>query len=105
MATRSSSSQPNLRYVDRPEVNETFDDTVGKVFFDGSVAQIDFLVSRWDEAKPPAPATGKALTACRLVLSAKGLIELIDRVDQLRGALEADGMLRRSDGAPGPLAS
>lgn len=97
MATRSSPAGGHLRYVNRPEVNETFADAVGKVFFDGTIAHIEFLVSRWDEARPPAPASGQAVTACRLVLSPKGLIDLIDRMDQLRGALEADGVLRRAD--------
>jgi len=97
MVTRSSTGRAKLRYVDRPEVNETFADSVGKVFFDGTVAQIELLVSRWDETKPPAAPTGRAVTACRLVLSANGLIDLIDRMDQLRSALESDGLLRRRD--------
>jgi hypothetical protein len=96
MAIRSSSARRNLRHVDRPEVNETFADAVGKVFFDGSVARIEFLVSRWKEAKEHDVAEGVAVTACRLVLSSSGLLELIDRMDQLRGALEADGRLRRT---------
>ena len=59
---------PTIRNVDRPEVAETFADSITSLIFDGQSLRIEFGVTRLDEVKANAPITGRRYTACRLVL-------------------------------------
>jgi hypothetical protein len=58
---------PTIRQVDRPDVAETFADSVTNLIFDGQSLRIEFGVTRLDEVKPNAPITGARYTAwcCR----------------------------------------
>ena len=49
----------SFRYVDRPELVETFVDSITGMFFDGQSLRIEFAVSRVDEIKPNTPITGR----------------------------------------------
>jgi hypothetical protein len=44
-----------IRYVDRPDVGETFADSITGLVFDGQTLRIEFSVTRVDEVKPDAP--------------------------------------------------
>ena len=44
----------NLVYVDRPEVPETFVDSLQRTVIDGVHARMEFVVNRLDDPKPPA---------------------------------------------------
>ena len=59
-----------IRYVDRPDISETFADSVSGLIFDGQSLRIEFAVTRLDEVKPNMPITGRRYPACRLVLAA-----------------------------------
>ncbi len=48
-----------IRYLDRPEIAETFADSVTGVVFDGQTLRIEFSVTRLDEIKPDTPITGR----------------------------------------------
>jgi hypothetical protein len=61
-------AQAQLTYVDQPEISETFADSLRGLTFDGMNLRLEFVVNRLDEPKPPNPPTGKALTACRLIV-------------------------------------
>ena len=54
-----------FRYVDRPEVAETFADSITGLIFDGQTLRIEFAVTRLDEVKTGAPITGRRYPACR----------------------------------------
>ena len=86
--------QPNLTYVDRPEISETFADSCARVSVEGFNAKLEFIVTRMDDPKPPAPLTGKALTTCRLVLPLPGVLDLHAKLTQIIGALQAQGALK-----------
>jgi hypothetical protein len=90
-------TQPNprfvLRYVDRPEISETFADSAEKMFFDGNTLRLEFTVTRFDDPKPPAAPTGRKCTACRLVLSQEGALDLINKMFTLRDQLIKRGIL------------
>jgi hypothetical protein len=53
--------QPILTYLDRPEVSETFADSLGKLTLEGFNAKLEFVVNRMDNPSPPNPPTGKAV--------------------------------------------
>jgi hypothetical protein len=94
---------PKFRYQDMPNLGETFADSIGSWSFDGSTLRMEFLVSRLDALKPGDPATGRAVPACRLVLTAAAAVELIRASGQITSALVQAGVLRQSDEAPAKL--
>jgi hypothetical protein len=84
----------SFRYVDRPELIETFADSITGMFFDGQSLRIEFAVSRVDEIKPNAPITGRRYPACRLVLPPAAAMELINRMQQIGAAMAKAGLLK-----------
>jgi len=93
----------SLRLVDRPEVAETFADSITGLTFDGQTLRIEFGITRLDEVKPNAPVTGRRYPACRIVLPPGAAIDLINRMQQIATALSQAGLVKpvaRPDDAP-----
>ena len=88
--------QVTLRYVDRPELAETFADSISHLSFDGQSLRIEFAVTRMDDAKPNTPLTGRRYPAARLVLPPGAAVELINRMQQIATALTQAGVLRQN---------
>ena len=104
-APASAGSPPNLqrqaatiRYVDRPDVDETFADSITGLVFDGQTLRIEFGVTRVDEVKPDAPITGRRYPTSRIVLSPGAAIELINRMQQIGAALTQAGVAKAAPG-------
>ena len=73
-------------YEDRPELLETFADTVHSSMFDGQTLRITFAVTRMEPSQTPGQTTGKRVPVCRLVLTAAGAAQLMNQVAQLNAA-------------------
>jgi hypothetical protein len=99
-ATPATSSAPRerqaatIRYLDRPEIAETFADSVTGVVFDGQTLRLEFAVTRLDEIKPETPITGRRYPTCRVVLPPTAAIDLINRMQQIAAALTQAGVTR-----------
>lgn len=78
---------PAIRYVDRPDMSETFVDSISALVFDGQTLRIEFGVTRFDEMKPNAQITGRRYPACRLVLPPAAAAELLARMQQTAAAI------------------
>jgi hypothetical protein len=89
-----------IRYVDQPECQETFADSINNVFFDGQTMRIEFGITRMDDLKQGQPLTGRRYPACRLVLPVSAAIELINKMQQTANALQQAGLLKPAAGAP-----
>jgi len=89
---------PTIRYVDRPDVGETFADSITGLVFDGQTLRIEFGVTRVDEVKPDAPITGRRYPTSRIVLSPGAAIELINRMQQIGAALTQAGVAKAAPG-------
>lgn len=87
------------KYVDLPDLSETFTDHIEKFFFDGQTLRIEFAVRRVEEAQPQKPPTGKRYPVCRLVLHQEAAIDLINKLQGLTAALEKQGVLKRQQPA------
>ena len=85
-----------IRLVDRPDLAETFVDSVSGLVFDGQTLRIDFAVTRLDEIKPNTPITGRRYPACRLVLPPAAAVDLINRMQQIGEALAQAGLATRN---------
>jgi hypothetical protein len=83
-----------FEYVDLPELKETFADSVQALSFDGHNLRIEFCVSRLDERKNGERPRGKRYPACRLVLSAQGTLDLIDRIKKINAALGREAVVK-----------
>jgi hypothetical protein len=90
----------SLRYVDRPELQETFADSVSSVYFDGQSLRIEFGVTRLDEVKNNSQISGRRYPAARLVLTPGAAADLINRIQQVASALTQAGILKPNQ-APG----
>jgi hypothetical protein len=90
--------RPQFRYQDVPNLPETFADSVGRWYFDGSTLRIEFLVSRLDEAKSSEARSGRKFPVCRLVLTATGAMELLTQAHRMTAALEKAGLIKKEPG-------
>jgi hypothetical protein len=83
--------KPKLRYQDRPEIGETFADSIRSCVFDGQLVRIEFTVARFDDPGALGILEGRQVPVCRLVLNRAALAGLIDRVGQLGAVLKKTG--------------
>jgi hypothetical protein len=84
----------NFEFVDLPQLAETFADSVQTLFFDGQNLRIVFCASRLEEQKGGGRPHGKRYPTCRLVLSAQGTLELINRIQKISAALAKEGVIK-----------
>jgi hypothetical protein len=95
VAAGQRGQQPaTIRYVDRPDMEETFADSVNGVIFDGQVLRMEFGITRFDEVKASAPLTGRRYPSCRLVLPPAAAVDLINRMQQIAAALTQAGVVK-----------
>jgi hypothetical protein len=100
MSQQQPPKPPQMTHVDRPEISETFADSLGRLTFDGIHLRLEFVVNRMDDPNPPAPPTGKALTACRVVIPLPGMIDMVGKLQAVMATLQAQGVLRHIQPPP-----
>ena len=91
---------PKIEYVDRPDLIETFVDTIHNVTFDGATVRAELAVTRFDEGTGAAPAVAKQYPACRLVLRPDAAVDLFVRLQRLIALMEQRGIVRREQPKP-----
>jgi hypothetical protein len=92
----SEKTGPQIRYVDRPDVSETFADSIRGLSFDGQTMRIEFCSVRIDPFNPTEAPTGRQYPVCRMVLTPNAGIELFNRLQQIVKALEKSGAVHRT---------
>jgi hypothetical protein len=86
--------------VDRPELNETFVDSLALSTFDGAAARLTFCVTRMQDPQPGRAAQFKRYPVCRMVLTPDAAVELFNRLNQMMGALQKLGLVKLEPGKP-----
>lgn len=86
--------------VDRPELNETFVDSLALSTFDGAAARLTFCVMRMQDPQGGKPAQFKKYPVCRMVLTPDAVVELFNRLNQMMGALQKLGLVKIEPGKP-----
>ena len=89
-----------IQFVDKPELSETFSDSIRGLSFDGQTMRIEFCTVRLDPPKNPETRTGRQYPVCRMVLTPSAGIDLYSRLQQIIQALEKSGALQRMPPAP-----
>jgi hypothetical protein len=85
-----------IRFVERPEVTETFADSSRAVSFDGQSMRFEFCVVRMDEPKTQEPPSGRQYPVCRLVLTPSAAVDLFNKLQQIMAALEQSGAIKKN---------
>jgi len=88
------------RFVDRPELSETFADSFQSITFDGQTLRIEFCTTRLDKPKLSEPPTGRKYPVCRLVLTPTAAIALFNKLQQVMSALEQSGAVQKQSVPP-----
>src|SRR3990170_3849271 len=86
-----------VRYIDQPNLAETFADSLNSLYFDGQTLRIEFGVTRFNQAKPNEAMTGRRFPACRLVLPPMVVADLIKRLHQIGSAIVQAGAAKQGD--------
>jgi hypothetical protein len=87
---------PVVNFKDRPDVAETFTDSIRGLIFDGQTMRIEFCTTRMDPPLPQQDPTASQYPVCRLVLPPNAAIDLYNRLQQILQALEKDGKITRN---------
>lgn len=93
-AQQRPAATATVRYIDRPELAEIFADSVTGTSYDGQTLRLEFAVTRLDDIKSGEAITGRRYPACRVVLSPAGVLDLINRIQQIATALTQAGTLK-----------
>jgi hypothetical protein len=93
-------SPDQIQDVDRPEVTETFADSLALSTFDGAATRLTFCVRRMQEPQPGKPPQFKKYPVCRMVLTPDATVELFNRLNQMMGALQKLGLVKLEPGKP-----
>jgi hypothetical protein len=86
----------SIRYVDRPDVTETFVDSFRLATYDGFVFKIELCATRMDEPNPNEKPTAARYPVCRLVMPPKTMLELYNQLHQFISQFEAQGLLKKT---------
>lgn len=98
----SQKEKPGIqtRFEDRPEVHETFVDSLQAVHFDGQSMRLTLCATRYEPAKPPDPPTGVRIPTCRLVLTPNAALDLFNKLSQVMKHLESAGVVTKGPITP-----
>ena len=88
-------ASPTLKisYIDRPDVTETFADTLERVSFDGQSWRLEFCVTRMDDKKEEV-FPGRKYPVSRLALTVNAGLELASKMQQIIALMEKRGTLK-----------
>jgi hypothetical protein len=89
----------NVTHVDRPDLVETFADSVHTMVWDGQTVRAELCVTRYPDSPAPS-AEAHRYPACRLVLTPSAVVELSKRLQQVVAVLMEAGLLSASKGPP-----
>jgi hypothetical protein len=85
-----------IQQIDLPDLSETFADSIDSVFFDGQTLRINFGVTRFDQQQQNPSATARRYPSCRLVLTPRAGVELMNQIQKLSAGLIQAGVLKAS---------
>ena len=91
-------NKPDLpvSFVDRPEVSETFADSVHSIHFDGQTMRMELCATRLSRPDPSARPTAMHYPVCRLVLTPTATIDLFNKLQQVMAHLEKSGAVKKT---------
>lgn len=86
-----------IRYIDCPDVSETFADSLGVITFDGNT-RLELCVTRLDPPKPDQPPTAVRHPVCRVVMTPETTVALFNQLQNIMHLLEKAGLVTKKEG-------
>ncbi|HYC45034.1 MAG TPA: hypothetical protein VED01_06065 [Burkholderiales bacterium] len=90
-------AEPKIQYTDRPELDETFVDSVRQVTFDGATIRAELCVTRAEQTARGAALSMRRYPAARLVIRPDAAVDLFIRLQQLIAHMEKQGIIKRQE--------
>ncbi|RPI75387.1 MAG: hypothetical protein EHM45_15130 [Desulfobacteraceae bacterium] len=87
-------------FVDRPDLDETFADSIRSLTFDGQTMRIMFCTTRLDQPKQTDQPLAKQYPVCRLVLTPPAVVDLFNKLQQLMSVMEQSGVIKKESIPP-----
>jgi len=84
---RCDGNPAELSYQNRPDINETYVDTLETIVFDGSAIRMEFVVHRFDPPRTTGAPSGSRVTAARLVLPLGAAMNLQSQLSSMLSAV------------------
>lgn len=84
-----------VTYVDRPDLNETFTDSLESFTFNNNLMRIDFCITRTQIVGEKLPMIAKKYPVCRTVMPLDAAVELFNKLNHFFAALEKTGAIKR----------
>lgn len=92
--------QPAATYVDRPEISETFVDSLESCSFVDGVFRLEFAVKRVAPPQPPKQPTVNKVVAARIAMTLPGLMGMANQINGLIAALQKQGTVQQIQTPP-----
>jgi hypothetical protein len=92
----SNNPKFEIRYIDLPEISETFADSIGPISINGEATRIELQITRLDEPKPDKQPSARKHPACRLVMPTSVCLELYNQLHGMITHLEKQGVFKRN---------
>lgn len=86
-----------IRLAERPELSETFADSLGVSTFDGMTVRLELCVTRLDLPQKEKEPSASRSPACRLVLSPDVAVELYNVLQGMVAAMEKKGLIKKRE--------
>lgn len=84
-----------LKYVDIPEIAETFVDSARFFTLEGQLIRMELCVIRMDEPAPPKQPTARQYPACRLVITAEAAVDIYNQLQSAINVLAQQGIVKQ----------
>jgi hypothetical protein len=94
---------PTVRYVDLPELSETFADSIHTMVWDGQALRVEFCVTRFPDQTPASAKEAQRYPASRLVMTSALAVDLFNRLQQTMNTLAQAGVVTQQK-PPAPTA-
>lgn len=82
-----------ITYIDRPDLTETFSDSLEGFTFTDNLLRVDFCCTRLEN--PANAPTAKKFPVARLVMPLETAVTLFNNLNNLFGALEQSGVIKK----------
>lgn len=83
-----------VQYIDRPEVSETFSDSLGLCNFQNQTAMVEFCVTRFDKVNPPDAPTGRRYPVTRLLMTPELIVDLFQFMQNMMSIMQREGIIK-----------
>jgi len=93
---------PQTRFVDLPDLPETFADSIRTMTWDGLTVRIEFCVTRYPDSGSSTDTRARRYPVCRMVLTPAAAADLSNRLQQTMAALMRAGIVTQKPVGPAP---